>query len=154
MDNYVIVSGPAVATSVSQYQYIALLDTVSGDTVAVLKIDRKSQIKTLKITSVLDSATEMYALLNFVVTLATQYRGQYLSLIDGDATSFADLVTFSQSLAEFKAMLARLSIVVEASVQAEATNGKVNSLRLTDDNVTGLSQIKTASSIVMTIKAA
>jgi hypothetical protein len=165
MDSYVIVSGPALAGQWkraqfdnAEHQYIALLYTGDlknevGSSVACLTVERNSSTKVLGILGKLDTYTEMEALLGFVVALAQHFKGQTITLNDENATKMADLVTFSQTLEEFKAKLDLLSIVVEAVVDAEATNGKVNSVRFTDHNVAGLSHVKTASSIVMTVKA-
>jgi hypothetical protein len=152
MDNYVIVSGPALATSSSAFQYLALLDTATGQNIASLEVDRGAQIKTMIITGALSTYDEIEALLDFVLALTAQFRGQYLSLTDMNARKMADVVTFCQSIGALSAKLNKLALVAEAKVSGYQSNMAVNSVRFENDNIVGLAQVTSPSDILMTIK--
>jgi hypothetical protein len=152
-DNYVIVSGPALSLSMLyKSQHLALIDAVTGTTVAYLKSETQSRINKLAITGQLDSTDELEAFLEFVVTVAKWFKNQYLSLTDANALRMADVITLAQTTASLKALAAQLEVTVTATAETNSA-GKANSVRFTNANVSGLAQVK-ATGIVMTIKAA
>lgn len=158
--NYVILSGPALATAVQNSavtqptKYLSLVNvSASGlPTVGTLMAPASLMSKKLVI-GTLKNDGDLPALMSFLQTVLLQYKGHQVIATDADALVLAIALSNAVDSTDPSIVDAwtKLTFVVEA--QSSNATTSTNSIRFVGTNIVGIKALSAADSVTFTITA-
>lgn len=131
--NYVITSGPALATVSSDVSYLTLLNTTNVPyMVCVITTDKTNRTRVLTLSQVLTDMNDVIQVLQFLKSATSQNGGVQITAINNDAISLATMLTAcaTSSNKDIQAAFAGVDPVLNVVAPA-GTVGVYNTARYT-----------------------
>jgi hypothetical protein len=157
--NYVILSGPALATAVQNSavtqptKYLSLLNVSASGLPQVGTLVAPASLMSKKLViGTLKNEGDLGALLSFVQAVLLQYKGHQVIATDADALVLAIALSNEMESTDPAIIEAwtKLTFVVEAQ-SSNATSS--NNIRFVGTNITGIKALSAADSVTFTITA-